>query len=264
MKKSFYFICIAIIVAISACKKDQIGTGDLRVTKIKFICPGYTPINADYIFDYSSNGKINKITKNGRSAGDTFVFQYYYTTHLDSVQKIRNSDHVVTQLYPVHWGSDKIFTFLSFPYTLYYYAYDDQDRVLKRMYSNADTVLFDYSLDSIRAFVSSPGSIISPASVYETASFTVDNSVYNPFLIVNNKLESGVTSYIINSNFIDADYFVQSPYMLNFGQYYLSDGTKDLSVHYTFEGSTGGFPDRINYIEHDSTRFVFEFEYEPL
>lgn len=253
MKKFFLITSICwIVFAITGCKTDNTSTKIMRVAKIKQTVAATPTVNKEFTFTYNAAGKITRVDQAGSSPVNTFYYQYYYSTRLDSIYKIRTSDGALNSTVDVLWTGNNISVFNDHSYT-----YDGTGRLSIKTYSTGNILRYDYSTDSIRYFFTEVG-----LAEYLQGSYTLTTTYKNPFLVAGNEKESKVFGFVMNG--IAGDLNTIKPYLMDYGRGYNEDGSLSYEIHYTSEGNTEGYPDKITITSGAISTIVLEFSYEEV
>ena len=250
MKKLIFILgAICFVLTSNGCKKETVQV-KYRISKLTKTVTGSSASNAEYIFKYNSNGKIDRINVNGSS--DTFTFKYAYSSKLDSISKYKMSNGLFYEKREVIWSGNNVASFSSS--TL---QYDSQNRLEKVIYLSGSFTRFDYSSDSLKSYYKPVAS-----SEYYEGSYITDAEQLNPFKIINNENEDKTLSFALSG--VTGNYNSISSKLIIYARGYNSNGSLYYESNYTPDGNTGGYPDKITITSTIIPTVVFEFTYEAI
>ncbi|MDB5226568.1 MAG: hypothetical protein JWN78_761, partial [Bacteroidota bacterium] len=254
MRRNLLIICIiGSVLAISGCKKsNSIGAKKTKLTHLHYSVTGSPSSTKDYEITYNSAGKISRIDQIGSTTLNTYYYLYYYSTHLDSVIKFRTSDTLFIEKAIVQWTGNKI----SFSWENNY-GYDGSGRLATKFYPGGGSYRVSYVTDSVKFYWTPDFGI-----EHLEESYTFLQNFKNPYLIADNENEAQSLNFSLNSLY--SDFYLTSPYVLNYGRTYNSNGSLAVEFYFTPEGNTDGYPDKITITAVGFPTTVIEFDYEQL
>lgn len=135
------------------------------------------------------------------------------------------------------------------------YTYDGSARLATKTYPFGGAYRISYLTDTVR-FYWTPNA----GTEYLEESYTFLQNFKNPYLIPDNENEAQSLNFSLNS--VYSDFYITSPYVLNYGRSYNSGGGLTFEFYFTPEGNTDGYPDKITSSAVGFSTAVIEFDYE--